>query len=123
MSSSSSNQRNCGCGQPAGMWTAWTIRNPGRRFLGCKNYRDENNHCGYFRWFDPQLPNRWYREKMYELRGQANGEAIMVDGPLMHRSIFMFMRHPLKLFFKLLKIPMVTLLLNLVIMKPVFGRW
>ncbi|KAL4553957.1 hypothetical protein LXL04_039923 [Taraxacum kok-saghyz] len=81
MSNSSSNWRNCGCGQAAGMWTAWTIRNPGRRFLGCKNYRDEGNNCGYFRWFDPQLPNRWYREKMYELRGLANGEAIVVDGP------------------------------------------
>ncbi|KAL4554721.1 hypothetical protein LXL04_037323 [Taraxacum kok-saghyz] len=121
MSNSSSNWRNCGCGQAAGMWTAWTIRNPGRRFLGCKNYRDEGNNCGYFRWFDPQLPNRWYREKMYELRGLANGEAIVVDGP--PDAPFMSMRHPLKFFFKLLKMTMVALLLNLVIMQPDFGRW
>ncbi|KAL4570649.1 hypothetical protein LXL04_026308 [Taraxacum kok-saghyz] len=32
-------RRTCDCGDLVGMWTAWTARNPGRRFVGCPNYK------------------------------------------------------------------------------------
>ncbi|CAH1437281.1 unnamed protein product [Lactuca virosa] len=80
-SSSSGNLRLCGCGDTVGMWMTWTRKNPVRRFIGCTNYNDEYINYGLFRWIDPQHPNKWYREKMYELRAQANGEHIIFDAP------------------------------------------
>ena len=29
----------CKCDDPVGRWTAWTPDNPGRRFIGCPNFR------------------------------------------------------------------------------------
>ncbi|KAL4580614.1 hypothetical protein LXL04_016814 [Taraxacum kok-saghyz] len=29
----------CGCGDPVGKWTGWRPTNPGRRFVGCPNFR------------------------------------------------------------------------------------
>ncbi|GKB14892.1 hypothetical protein Tco_0848815 [Tanacetum coccineum] len=29
----------CECGDLYGKWTSWTQTNPGRRFLGCRNYK------------------------------------------------------------------------------------
>ncbi|CAH1424402.1 unnamed protein product [Lactuca virosa] len=98
--SSSSRVRLYGCGHR--MWTTWTLKNPGRRFLGCTNYNHEYINYGFFRWIVPQLPNKWYREKMYEVRAQANGEDVMLDGPPTLLSIFMSMKPRLKLLFKIL---------------------
>ncbi|XP_052623579.1 uncharacterized protein LOC128128848 [Lactuca sativa] len=93
-SSSSTNIRTCYCGDRVGMWTSWTRKNPGRRFFGCPNYMDEEKDCGYFRWIDPPLLNKWYKERMYELGAIANGGVaipfnnpvnegeIPVDGPI-----------------------------------------
>ncbi|CAI9301574.1 unnamed protein product [Lactuca saligna] len=93
-SSSSTNIRTCYCGDRVGMWTSWTRKNPGRRFFGCPNYMDEEKDCGYFRWIDPPLLNKWYKERMYELGAVANGGVaipfnnpvnegeIPVDGPI-----------------------------------------
>ncbi|CAH1429634.1 unnamed protein product [Lactuca virosa] len=78
----------------AGMWTSWTRKNPGWRFFGCPNYMDEEKDCGYFRWIDPRLLNKWYKERMNELGAVANGGVaipfnnpvnegeIHVDGPI-----------------------------------------
>ncbi|KAJ1421605.1 Zinc finger, GRF-type [Sesbania bispinosa] len=41
------------CGKNVAMITSWTEYNPGRRFLGCANYRESATHCDYFAWFDP----------------------------------------------------------------------
>ncbi|CAH1413356.1 unnamed protein product [Lactuca virosa] len=79
LSSSSSNAWLCGCGRPVRMWMTWTLKNPGRRFLGCTNYNDEYINCGFFCWIDPQLPNKWYREKIYELRAQGNRKDVILD--------------------------------------------
>ncbi|CAH1440969.1 unnamed protein product [Lactuca virosa] len=100
-SSSSSNVRHCGCGDPVGMWTARTRKNPDRGFIGCTNYNDEDINCIFFCWIDPQLPKKWYREKMYELRAQVNGEHLILDGPAMLLSIFMSMKPLFKLSFKI----------------------
>ncbi|CAI9298268.1 unnamed protein product [Lactuca saligna] len=93
-SSSSTNIRTCYCGDTVGMWTSWTRKNPGQRFFGCPNYMDEEKDCGYFRWIDPPLLNKWYKERMYELGAVANGGVaipfnnpvnegeIPVDGPI-----------------------------------------
>ncbi|XP_058219718.1 uncharacterized protein LOC131330230 [Rhododendron vialii] len=35
------------------MQTSLTVKNPGRRFLGCINYKKENG-CNFFVWIDPE---------------------------------------------------------------------
>ncbi|GKB76899.1 zinc finger, GRF-type containing protein [Tanacetum coccineum] len=57
----------CGCGELARLQTSWTQNNPARKFLGCPDFMDPIRNCNFFRWIDPQLPNRWYQERMYEL--------------------------------------------------------
>ncbi|KAI8565799.1 hypothetical protein RHMOL_Rhmol03G0289600 [Rhododendron molle] len=39
------------------MRTSLTVRNPGRRFLGCLNYKKRNG-CNFFVWVDPQTCER-----------------------------------------------------------------
>ncbi|CAH1420451.1 unnamed protein product [Lactuca virosa] len=80
-SSSSNNIRMCYCGDRAGMWTS-------------SRSEDEEKDCGYFRWIDPPLLNKWYKERMYELGVVANEGVVVpfnnpvneveipVDGPI-----------------------------------------
>ncbi|KAG5542936.1 hypothetical protein RHGRI_015882 [Rhododendron griersonianum] len=35
------------------MRTSLTVKNPGRRFLGCMNYKEKNG-CNFFVWIDPE---------------------------------------------------------------------
>ncbi|RHN47609.1 putative transcription factor GRF family [Medicago truncatula] len=37
--------------------TAWIDENPGRRFHGCGKYW-QRRKCSFFRWFDPEVPQR-----------------------------------------------------------------
>ncbi|XP_058217634.1 uncharacterized protein At4g04775-like [Rhododendron vialii] len=62
MSSSSSTNINysayngdekCECGRRAVMRPSLTVKNPGRRFLGCINYKKRNG-CNFFEWVDPE---------------------------------------------------------------------
>ncbi|KAI8567588.1 hypothetical protein RHMOL_Rhmol02G0133500 [Rhododendron molle] len=39
------------------MRTSLTVKNPGRRFLGCLNYKKKNG-CNFFVWVDPQTCER-----------------------------------------------------------------
>ncbi|KAL3644635.1 hypothetical protein CASFOL_009815 [Castilleja foliolosa] len=48
-------QRICFCGLRAPMWTTWTDDNPGRRFIGCPNYKDSSSNCKFFAWVDPEI--------------------------------------------------------------------
>ncbi|KAL4571500.1 hypothetical protein LXL04_018260 [Taraxacum kok-saghyz] len=41
--------------------------NPGRRYFNCKHFPDQKEDCTYFEWYDDELPNVWYKEKMREL--------------------------------------------------------
>ncbi|KAG5515701.1 hypothetical protein RHGRI_036675 [Rhododendron griersonianum] len=43
----------CRCGRRVVMQTSLTVKNPGRRFLGCRNYKKENG-CNFFVWIDPE---------------------------------------------------------------------
>nr|KAJ0223849.1 hypothetical protein LSAT_V11C200086940 [Lactuca sativa] len=45
----------CFCGQMAIVRTAWTDKNPGRRFWGCPK---EDSTCGFVVWIDPQMCER-----------------------------------------------------------------
>nr|KAJ0198991.1 hypothetical protein LSAT_V11C600336330 [Lactuca sativa] len=45
----------CFCGQMAIVRTAWTDKNPGRRFWGCPK---EDSTCGFVGWIDPQMCER-----------------------------------------------------------------
>ncbi|CAH1413245.1 unnamed protein product [Lactuca virosa] len=63
------------------MWTTWTFKNPSRRFISCTNYNDEGRNYGIVRRIDLQLPDKWHREKMYELRAQVNGEHVILYAP------------------------------------------
>ncbi|KAI8538640.1 hypothetical protein RHMOL_Rhmol09G0119900 [Rhododendron molle] len=62
MSSSSSYMTNlsqydgderCRCGRRVVMQTSLTVKNSGRRFLGCSKYKKENG-CNFFVWIDPE---------------------------------------------------------------------
>ncbi|KAL4558155.1 hypothetical protein LXL04_036352 [Taraxacum kok-saghyz] len=64
----------CWCGDLVGKWTAWTPGNPGRRFVGCPNVRDESKDCKYFHWVDPPLPNDWYINLLTEFHHNGNVE-------------------------------------------------
>ena len=43
---------NCGCGEPAGIRTSQTVKNPGRQFFGCKKEREDVRRCTFFQWCD-----------------------------------------------------------------------
>ncbi|KAJ1378576.1 Zinc finger, PMZ-type [Sesbania bispinosa] len=64
-SSSSNNMgfmaKKCKFGKNVAMITSWTEYNPGRRFLGCANYRESTTHCDYFAWFDPPSCERYVK--------------------------------------------------------------
>ncbi|CAI9262448.1 unnamed protein product [Lactuca saligna] len=40
--------------------------------------KDEENDCGYFRWIDPPLLNKWYIEKIYEMGVVANDGVVVL---------------------------------------------
>ncbi|XP_058216848.1 uncharacterized protein LOC131327728 [Rhododendron vialii] len=47
----------CDCGRKAVMRPSLTVKNPGRRFLGCVNYKQKNG-CKFFVWVDPPTCER-----------------------------------------------------------------
>jgi len=47
----------CHCGVESPLVTAWTDENPGRRFHGCGRFFLRRK-CNFFRWFDPEVPDR-----------------------------------------------------------------
>ncbi|GJW60515.1 hypothetical protein Tco_0109850 [Tanacetum coccineum] len=51
----------CKCGDVSGMWTSWTQSNPGRRFLGCPNYK-------FFHWWDTDISKKCYKAEVMELK-------------------------------------------------------
>ncbi|KAL4554543.1 hypothetical protein LXL04_039375 [Taraxacum kok-saghyz] len=64
----------CDCGDPVGKWTSWRPSNPGRRFIGCPNYKDPNRDCNFFDWVDPKLTNQWYKDLILQLHSEGNAE-------------------------------------------------
>ena len=40
------------------MKTSWTSKNPGRRFIGCRNWRSKTS-CGFFDWIYPDSTQSW----------------------------------------------------------------
>ncbi|KAH7858458.1 hypothetical protein Vadar_024084 [Vaccinium darrowii] len=45
---------NCFCGERSPLRTSYTEENPGRRFLGCINYKTSRK-CKHFEWVDPPM--------------------------------------------------------------------
>jgi hypothetical protein len=43
---------NCGCGEPAGIRTSQTVKNPGRQFFGCRKQQEDVRRCAFFQWCD-----------------------------------------------------------------------
>ena len=60
----------CECGDICGLWTSWTETNPGRRFIGCPNYRGRNK-CNFFHWWDPDRNVELYKGKIVELKNEV----------------------------------------------------
>ncbi|PWA76668.1 GRF zinc finger protein [Artemisia annua] len=65
----------CECGDESGKWISWTQKNPGRRFLGCPNYK-ASKHCEFFHWWDPDLPTEHYKGKLAEVEKKMKKEAV-----------------------------------------------
>ncbi|PWA40195.1 hypothetical protein CTI12_AA565110 [Artemisia annua] len=71
--SSSSNRSNrpsppthCEHDQPVIRQTSWTIDFPLRSFLGCVEYYN-GSKCKTFYWLDPELPNDYYKQEVFNL--------------------------------------------------------
>ncbi|KAL4590330.1 hypothetical protein LXL04_003258 [Taraxacum kok-saghyz] len=62
----------CYIEDPAGKWTSWSTKNPGRRFIDCPNFRDKDKDCKYFDWVDPPLPSQWYKDMLLEFHFPDN---------------------------------------------------
>ncbi|GJZ16255.1 hypothetical protein Tco_0551932 [Tanacetum coccineum] len=60
--------RLCKCGNLLVRRTTWTVHNPCRRFLNCRNsHVIGKRSCDSFYWIDPELNNGWYKNQMIEL--------------------------------------------------------
>ncbi|KAL4587113.1 hypothetical protein LXL04_011763 [Taraxacum kok-saghyz] len=59
--------RRCYCGRSARFEVSSSMSNPGRRYFNCKHFPNQKEDCTYFEWYDDELPNVWYKEKMREL--------------------------------------------------------
>ncbi|CAI9291668.1 unnamed protein product [Lactuca saligna] len=96
-------RRRCDCDELVGRWTSWKLKNPGRRFLGCPNYKvnvfeslnvrflsswkpknlisvrceDKEKDCKFFEWIDPPLPNNWYKQMIYDFHNQEFMDSMM----------------------------------------------
>ncbi|KAL4589395.1 hypothetical protein LXL04_002302 [Taraxacum kok-saghyz] len=65
---------NCRIRRLAVRRTAWSERNPGRRFYSCPMSLTAAD-CTFFDWCDPPL-NTHYKELIRRLRNEANGNAL-----------------------------------------------
>ncbi|KAH0686885.1 hypothetical protein KY284_017438 [Solanum tuberosum] len=85
ISSSSTANVLCQCGVIVEMKTSWTQSNPGRRFPCCKTSKARGG-CGYFRWYDDEMPAQarrviWgllKRVKTYELERNRSRKVWMI---------------------------------------------
>ncbi|KAK9683223.1 hypothetical protein RND81_10G124600 [Saponaria officinalis] len=87
-SSSSTNERlKCHCGIRAAIKTAWTVNNPGRRFVSCKFYNPKTSMrgCRFFKWVDEdntewqrKLVNEMLNENM-RLKNEVNRQQQLLD--------------------------------------------
>jgi hypothetical protein len=51
----------CRCGLSMTDKTEWTKENPGKRFISCSKF-DNRKKCGFYEFFDGDLPSDYYRE-------------------------------------------------------------
>ncbi|KAJ1429815.1 Zinc finger, GRF-type [Sesbania bispinosa] len=54
MDSSSSSSRVCRCGQDVLVLTSNSLKNPGRRFFRCPNWKTTHS-CRFFQWVDEEI--------------------------------------------------------------------
>lgn len=64
--------QNCDCNLPGKVLTAWTPKNPARRFVVCRNRYSPGKKCAFWDWYDPELEDDWYRYHMYEMYNLLN---------------------------------------------------
>ncbi|KAG5544045.1 hypothetical protein RHGRI_016711 [Rhododendron griersonianum] len=58
----------CFCGELTPLRTSGTQKNPGRRFFGCANYKNQHLDCGFFFWYEPSI-----------LQGRADLRPMMIQ--------------------------------------------
>ena len=46
---------------------SWSVKNPGRRYYGCRYWPDEKEDCGYFDWYDDEVSS-WYKDLLNDLK-------------------------------------------------------
>ena len=58
----------CGCGIGVNLGQGGPhAKNPGREFLGCPNYLDDEKKCGYFLWYDEWKDGKdWVPRKSFK---------------------------------------------------------
>nr|XP_043630453.1 uncharacterized protein LOC122601779 [Erigeron canadensis] len=59
----------CQCGTKMRIFTSWTRKNPGRRFVKCRNIKTRS--CTSFNFIDDELPSEYYKDLFYELHEEA----------------------------------------------------
>ncbi|PWA46003.1 hypothetical protein CTI12_AA512870 [Artemisia annua] len=60
----------CRCGLGMTVKTAWTKENPRKRFISCPKF-DKGKKCGFYEFFDDDLPSDYYRELLYDEHQKA----------------------------------------------------
>ncbi|KAL4581247.1 hypothetical protein LXL04_017457 [Taraxacum kok-saghyz] len=71
--------RRCYCGRSARFEVSSSMSNPGRRYFSCKHFLDEKEDCTYFEWYDDELSNLWYKEKMRELMSLKSKKSTVAE--------------------------------------------
>ena len=76
---------NCYCNLPAPCQEAWkqSTLDPGRRFLGCSNYRSPGRKCNFFLWVDESYTER-ARDVIKELKFKLQKK----DDELQHYKVW-----------------------------------
>ncbi|KAG5384175.1 hypothetical protein IGI04_035645 [Brassica rapa subsp. trilocularis] len=73
-------RRMCDCGLPAKIFTAWTNKNPGRKFFGCELYKEMGNeHCKFFEWFDEGEVTGWPKRALIEARDEIREKRRVIN--------------------------------------------
>ncbi|CAN7110848.1 unnamed protein product [Brassica rapa subsp. narinosa] len=64
----------CHCGYPSSIKKSWTDKNPGRLFLGCQRYQQEQDGCNFFEWYDVEEVRGWAKRSLIEARDEIRAK-------------------------------------------------
>ncbi|KAJ4910420.1 hypothetical protein Rs2_05041 [Raphanus sativus] len=67
----------CHCGRPTSIKKSWTDKNPGRLFMGCDRYQEEDG-CNFFEWYDAEEIKGWPKRSLIEARDEIRKKNLAI---------------------------------------------